>query len=597
MSENPDAMLAILGRGGSGLSEVTRLVSDLEKATSFTATTTFGLSGNVTIDLLGTYLRKQAVLHGQRADVRVGAFDDHLGNAKRFVADGCDAIIVLDLFDAFQPALEARLSGMGAAELAEQADRYRYELALMLQEAAGIKDVFVSRLHRLSPPPSGPPDPIDRAVALFDEVIVEEAARFKNVHLISTGAISAQLGWANAHNVRSYERFRAPFTPAFLDRIAAEVYEATRAFGSYYFKALVLDCDGTLWGGLLGDDLAGGIKVGPFTYPGSMFWRMQHEFLALQRQGVLLCLCSKNDAPDVDAVLASHPDMVLRGEHFVAKRVNWDDKVANLQSLAGELGIGLESMVFVDDSAFECEGVRSRLPMVRTLQVPTDLSEYPQLSAELKRLFAVALQSGEGASKSEQYRSRRLAKEARQTYASQEDYLASLDMRVVIRHNDLESSSRIAELTQKSNQFNLTTRRYSVAQVESLIISEDADVFSIHVADKFGDAGLTGVLITGRDESDGIRVDVFLMSCRVLGRGVEFSFWEALRKWALGRGRRHVVASYLPTARNGQVCDFWDRLGLTLLSEDESGRREYRADLGSVRLGPPPAYIEVAHGF
>jgi FkbH-like protein len=597
VNESLDAMLAILERGGSGLSEVTRLVSQLEKSGSPTATTAFGLSGNVTLDLLGTYLRKQAVLLGQRADVQVGAFDDHLGNVKRFVADGCDAIVVLDLFDAFQPALEARVSEMGDDEIAAQADRYRQELALMMQEAAGIPDVFVSRLHRLSPPPSGPPDPIDRVVALFDEVTVEEAARFKNVHLISTSAISAQVGWANAHDIRSYERFRSPFTPAFLDRIASEVYDATRGFGSYYFKALVLDCDGTLWGGLLGDDLASGIKVGPFTYPGSMFWRMQHEFLTLQRQGVLLCLSSKNDAPDVDAVLASHPDMVLRAEHFVAKRVNWDDKVANLESLAGELGIGLDSMVFVDDSTFECESVRSRLPMVRTFQVPSDLSEYPQLITQLKRLFAVARQSGEGGSKSEQYRSRRLANEARQAFASQEEYLASLEMRVEIRRNDPASSSRIAELTQKSNQFNLTTRRYSVAQVESLMADDDVDVFSIHVADKFGDAGLTGVLITRRDGPDGLSVDAFLMSCRVLGRGVESSFWEVVRTWAVDQGRQRMTAEYLPTAKNSQTCDFWDSLGLTLVSEDESGRREYSANLASVRLGPPPAHIEVTHGF
>ena len=461
-----DASLASLEQRDLTLSEVTKLVSELEKSTPSTGTTTFGLSGNVTIDLLGTYLRKRAVIQGSRADVRSGAFGDHLGNVRRFVADGVDAIIVLDLFDAFLPAFEARIDGLGPDQLLAQADRYRSELAILLAEARGVKDVFIGGMHRLSLPGVTQPDAVDRAVAVFNDVIEEEAGRFANVHLISTASISAGLGSGAAHDDRSYERFRAPFTPAFLDEFAGEVYYATRGFGAYFYKALVLDCDGTLWGGILGEDQLSGIKLGPFGYPGSMYWRMQHEFLALQRHGVLLCLCSKNDAADVDEVLSSHPDMVLRDEHIVAKRVNWDDKVANLESLASDLNIGLDSMVFVDDSAFECEAVRGRLPMVRTLQVPTDLSEYPDLATDLRRLFAIGSEAGDGAAKTEQYRSRMLASDERQRFVDQQEYLESLGLKVTIRRNDADSAQRIAELTQKSNQFNLTTHRYSTSQID-----------------------------------------------------------------------------------------------------------------------------------
>ena len=593
MSESPHAMLAALEQEGLGLSQVAHLVSELERSVPSNGLTTFGLSGNITIDLLGTYLRKQAVLLGSRAEVRMGAFGDHVGNVKRFVADGVDAIILLDLFDAFLPAFEAQVSEMSADDVRAQAERYRSELALTLQEAQGIKDVFVARVHRMSPPGSGALDQIDRAVAVFDEVITEEAARSRNVHLISSGAISAQLGWADAHDMRSYQRFGAPFTPAFLDEFAAEIYYATRGFGAYFYKALVLDCDGTLWGGILGEDLAAGIKLGPFTNPGSMYWRVQHEFLSLQRRGVLLCLCSKNDAADVDLVLATHPEMVLREEDIVAKRVNWEDKVANLESLVAELNIGLDSMVFLDDSPFECDSVRSRLPMVKTLQVPADLSKYPHLIAYIKRLFAVAVQSIDGASKTEQYKVRSRSIDDRQRYANQDEYLASLGMKVTIRGNDKASSSRIAELTQKSNQFNLTTRRYTVSEIDELMHSDDADVYSIHVADKFGDAGLTGVVITRLAEPDGMLVDTFLMSCRVLGRGVELSFWSALGQHALRAGRRNLVAEYRPTTKNAQVRDFWDRLGLELVAEDTTGRRAYRSDLSTPGLLLPPPHIEV----
>jgi hypothetical protein len=264
MSETVPAMLASLEAGGAGLSDVTRLVAELERSIPPTGATRIGLSGNVTIDLLGTYLRKHAVLHARRAEVRMGDFGDHLGNIERFVEAGVDAIVLLDLFDAFAPAFEARITELGADGVRAQAERYRGELALAFEKARGIRDVFVALAHRMSPPAAGGPDEVDRAVALFEQVVTEEAARHLNVHLISAGAISARLGWLGAHDMRSYQRFRAPFTPAFLDEVAAEVYYATRAFGSYFYKALVLDCDGTLWGGILGEDLAEGIKLGPY---------------------------------------------------------------------------------------------------------------------------------------------------------------------------------------------------------------------------------------------------------------------------------------------------------------------------------------------
>jgi FkbH-like protein len=557
---------------------------------------TLSLSGNVTVELLGTYLRKHALLHGQRAQIQVGNHGDHLGNAKRFGTDGSDALILLDLFDAFLPAFESRIPLLGQDVVAANAERFRSELALTLSEAQGIKHVFVSLVHRLSlPNPGCAADEVDEAVAAFNHAITDEAAHFENVHLISTGALSAQLGWGNAHDLHSYQRFRAPFTPAFLDRFAEQVYRLTRGFGSYFYKALVLDGDNTLWGGILGEDLADGIKLGPYGYPGSLYWQVQHDFLSLQRRGVLLGLCSKNNPADVDEVLASHPHMVLRDEHFIAKRVNWDDKATNLASIAKDLNIGLESIVFVDDSSFECEAVRNQLPTVQTLQVPAKLFEYPGLVRRIKELFALDSIPTEGPIKTDQYRLLSLASQERTRHATQADYLASLDLKVTVQRNDRASAGRIAELTQKSNQFNLTTRRYTVSEVSSLIDSEDADVYSIHVADKFGDSGLTGVVIVRYVSPETAAVDTFLLSCRVLGRGVEASFWGQVMAAARARRCRSFITEYLPTAKNAQVRDFWDRLGLELVTEDPSGVRRYTADLATVQITPRPEHVKVVH--
>jgi FkbH-like protein len=593
---HPDtSALADLERAGSELSEVTRLVSALEEGSQAERTLAFGISGNVTIDLLGTYLRKQAVLHGHRARVVVGGFDDPLGSAKQFVDEAVDAVILLNLADAILPAFETRIPTLGSAAIESLVESLRSQLALTLAEIRDVKHVFVSLVHRLTAPVAGrAEDEVDEAIALINEAIAAETDRFANVRVISTGAIAAQLGWDRAHDWRSYERFRAPFTPAFMDLLALEVYRSTRGFGSYFYKALVLDCDNTLWGGVLGEDLADGLKLGPHGYPGSVFWRVQQEFLALQQSGVLLCLCTKNNAAEIDSLLATHPDMVLRDEHFAAKAVNWDDKPANLVRIAEELNIGLDSLVFIDDSPFECEAVRSQLPVVRTIQVPTSLFEYPALAAGLKDLFQVSEISAESTSKTEQYRVVAEASRERARHATEAEFLASLGLTVTVHRNDPTAAPRVSELTQKSNQFNVTTRRYTVADMVAFMDSSDVDVYSVHVSDKFGDSGLTGVLVLRYDPSGTATIETFLLSCRVLGRGVETSVWAQPLETARARGCATLVADYLPTAKNGQVRELWDRLGLHLVSDDADGHRRYRADLATFSI-PAAPHIEVVH--
>jgi FkbH-like protein len=595
VTDSGKAALERLAKHHLELSEVTRLVAELEKSMASGRVVTFGISANFTVDLLATFLRKHAILHGFFAKICIGNFDDHLGNASRFASEEVDALVIANFFDAIMPAFEARVPLREAEVLSALSERFRNELRLVLGATSKIKHVFVTLLHRWHKPPAVCQDrALDVTIALFNDIIVEESARHENAHTIDSGAIASRLGWPKAHDLRSYRRFRAPFTPLFLDGIADQIYLQTRGFGAYYYKALVLDCDNTLWGGVIGEDLASGIRIGPYGDPGSLFWEVQHELLALQHRGVLLCLCTKNEPSDIDAVLASHPNMVLRDEHFVMKCANWDDKVTNLQRIATELNIGLDALVFLDDSPFECEAVRGQLPMVKTMQVPHNLSEYPGLIARIKDLFPEQGTSPESAAKTKQYRLRARAAEQRAEFATQEEYLASLRLRVTVRRNELASVARIAELTQKSNQFNLTTRRHTDREIRSFMESNDAAVYSIHVADKFGDAGLTGVVVVNFDRP--ARVDTFLLSCRVLGRGIETSFWNAILDDARARGCRNVTAEYLPTAKNAQVEDFWSRLGLEIVSRHPSGRREYIGDLLTLRISSP-SHLEVHHDF
>jgi FkbH-like protein len=587
--------LADLERAGSELSEVTRLVTVLERTVDTERTLTLGIAGNVTTDLLEIYLRKQALLHGHRARVLVGGFDDPIGSAKYFVREGAKAVIFLNLADALLPAFEARIPTLAADVIDALLQNLRSQLSLALTETRDVRHVFVSLVHRLVMPAiSHADDPVDAVLSRINEVIRLESERAPNVRVIATGDIAAQVGWERAHDWRSYERFRAPFTPAFMDRLALDVYRSTRGFGTYFYKALALDCDNTLWGGILGEDLADGIKLGPHGYPGDVFWRVQHELLALQQKGVLLCLCTKNNAADVDALLASHPEMVLRDEHFAAKAVNWDSKAANLRRLAEQLNIGLDSFVFLDDSPFECEAVRGQLPMVRTIQVPDPLSAYPAVAAELRDLFMVADVTSDSASKTAQYRLLSETNLERARHASEAEFLASLGLTVTVRRNDQASAARVSELTLKSNQFNLTTRRYTVAEISSFMESHDTDVYSIHVADKFGDSGLTGVIIVRYGAAGTAAIDTVLLSCRVLGRGVETSVWMEPLEAARSRGCTALSAEYIPTPKNGQVRDLLDRLGFRLVSEQENGHRTYQTDLAAFSIAAAP-YIEVVN--
>jgi FkbH-like protein len=351
-----------------------------------------------------------------------------------------------------------------------------------------------------------------------------------------------------------------------MNELASRIAASSRGFGGYFYKILVLDCDNTLWGGVVGEELLNGIKLDPYEYPGNIYWSVQQEFAALESQGIILAIVSKNNPADVEEVFQKHPNMVLKDAHIAAKKINWTDKPSNLRALANDLNVGLESIIFLDDSSFECEAVRKQLPMVKTLQVPTNLSDYPNIVAEIKSLLLAGGLSTESKNKTEQYRQRAEAEELKVNFETQEEYLASLKIKVELMRNARASIGRISELSQKSNQFNLTTRRYTIAEIEQLIESGSYSVYSLVVGDKFGNAGLTGVAVM-RYENDLAIIENFFMSCRVIGRGIETSIWGHIVTDVIKRGCSKLSAVFIPSNKNEQVSGFYNSLGLQLTME------------------------------
>jgi FkbH-like protein len=583
---------AVLAADSSTLVQLLRAIETLEQEPQ-ERTVRVGVSSSATVDLLGVYLRRHGLLAATGIEVVPGTFDDPIGDIERFRDAGIGHVVLLPFFDGLLPAFEDRLATLapGAVDALEERLRSRYRLTL--EQAREMDTVFLGTFHRLGTPADiGGRDVVATVLERFNAVLREEAAAFAKVRLVDTEDVVRTVGRTAAFDARFYFRSRAPYTGAFLDELARRVTAGARGFGAHFHKVLVLDCDNTLWGGVVGEDSATGIQLGPHDHPGSVFWRVQHQIAALRHQGVLLCLCTKNNPDDVEEVLRRHPDMVLRPEDFAATKVNWDDKPANLRALAAELGVGLDSMVFLDDSPFECEAVRQQLPMVTTVQVPATLSVYPQVVQQVAELFLAGGVTAESRDKTEQYRRRAQAQELQAQSVDQEAYLASLQLTVELRRDVRADAARVSELSQKSNQFNLTTRRYSVAEIERLIDSPQHAVYSLVVGDTFGSAGLTGAAVL---RYDGVRahVESFFLSCRVLGRGVETAVWPQIVDDAVARGCSELRADFVPTAKNAQVADFYDRLGLRIAAEADDGSRSYRIEADDFDT-PPPAWIEMS---
>lgn len=572
----PAEVRGVLENRAAPLAQAVKAISAAERALGAAPEVAIGLSSSVTVDLLGLFLRREAALSGIRARIVAGGYDDPIGDMERFAREGVERVVLLPFFDNILPSFEAQLGTLSGEELdAKEAElRGRYQLAL--ERATGFKSVQVGLYHRFGAAAlSDGRDSTEAALTRFNAMLREEARRVFNVQLVDVGLSVDGVGRDAAFDRRFYFKAKAPYSTALLSNLAARLAVGTRSFGTRYYKALALDCDNTLWGGIVGEDLVGGIKLDPHEYPGNVYWRVQQAISGLEKRGLLLCLCTKNNPADVEEVFRSHQHMVLKEGQIAAKRVNWTDKVTNIEALAAELNLGLDSFIFLEDSPVEAESIRARLPMVKTVQVPANLSDYPAAIEEIERLFLGAGTSAESASKTEQYRIRSAVAEAKASFRSHEEYLASLQLEAEIHVDRAAEAPRISELSLKSNQFNLTTRRYSVAEVLALMEAEDTEVISVTIRNKFGDSGLTGILVL-RFADKTARIDNFLMSCRVLGQGIEFSLWTAVLERCRARAER-IEAEFLPTAKNAQVRDFYDRLGLTLVADEGGARRYSRA--------------------
>jgi len=396
---------------------------------------------------------------------------------------------------------------------------------------------------------------------------IRQLADETGVDILALDARATQDGIANWHDPVLWHRAKIEIAPPMAPLYGDLVARIVAAQRGRSYKCLVLDLDNTLWGGVIGDDGVEGIVLGQGSAAGEAFIAFQDYAQRLSERGIILAVCSKNDEKIALAPFADHPDMVLKRSSFASFVANWSDKAANLRAIAAEINIGLDALVFADDNPFERNLVRRELPMVAVPELPEDAAFYAQCIADGGYFESVRM-TAEDFSRAGQYQANAERESARQT-TDLPTYLKSLEMQMQATPFDSVGQARITQLINKTNQFNLTTRRYAERDVEAAMADKDAVTFQIRLADKYGDNGMIAIVIAKPSQSAGeLTIDTWLMSCRVLGRQVEHATLNLLVDEARRRGYRAVIGEFRPTEKNGLVRDHYAKLGF---QEDGTG--------------------------
>lgn len=406
------------------------------------------------------------------------------------------------------------------------------------------------------------------AISLLNRTLSAAVREVRGAYILDYESLLARHGSLAWHDEAKWLTVRLPISAAHLSYMAEEWLRFLHPLSGKLAKALVLDLDNTLWGGIVGEDGINGIKVG-MEYPGAAFQALQRVILDLYHRGILLAICSKNNPDDAMAVLEKHPGMLLRPQHFAAMRINWADKPQNLREIARELNIGIDSLALLDDNPVERRHVRLAIPEMTVIELPPDPMGYARTLRQCPVFERLTL-SAEDRERPKYYVAEKQRMEFEQSSGSREDFLRGLRQQAEVACVSAATLPRVAQLTQKTNQFNLTTRRYSEQQISELASRPDWEVLSIRVKDRFADNGLIGVAIT-HDNGIACEIDTFLLSCRVIGRSVETALLAFLAERARSRGKRELAGWFLPTKKNAPAKDFYSAHGFRVAEESDRG--------------------------
>ena len=383
-----------------------------------------------------------------------------------------------------------------------------------------------------------------------------------NLNLINVNDVFLSDGLEQCIDKKFYYNFKALYTHKFLYTYVQKIIPFILSLKGKSKKVIIFDCDNTLWHGLVGENDYKKIEMGTETTTGKIYNDVQNIILAMKSRGIIVGICSKNNEIDVLNILDEHPQMLIKKKDLSSIKVNWKSKDKNLIQISEELNIGLDSIVFVDDSKHEIDLINNMLPEVTTLKVPKDIYNYPNELMNLQSIFFNNSLTDEDKNKTELYNDQKTRQGASKKFTNISDYLLSLETKLEIDINNLDNLERLTQLTQKTNQFNLTTKRYSKIEIKDKIKDNNFLLFSLNVSDKFGIIGLTGLAIIKLDVKKKIaEIDSFLLSCRIIGREIENYFINSIIVKLKSIKYDKCKATYIKTKKNEIVSDFYDKNG------------------------------------
>jgi FkbH-like protein len=470
-------------------------------------------------------------------------------------------VVLIRLEDWWRGPREPQSSDTGIEGVREQVERNADDLLEAMKFAAGSSGV--PHLLCFCRPSARIQD--DEAVAGFFERIETKITESLNVvsgiYVVTSAECDALYPVAEFEDQRANEISHVPYAREFFNGLGTMIARRFYRIHTPPHKIIVLDCDNTLWQGVCGEDGALGVKVGPG-------YRSLHKFAMAQRDaGMLLCLCSKNNEGDVWAVFEKNPELILKREHFVSSRINWQPKSENLRSLSAELQLGLDSFIFLDDSGVECAEVEARCPEVLTLQVPERETDFKKFLTHVWAFDHLKV-TEEDRERHDLYAQNAGRKQLLAQSLRLDDFLAGLELQVEFLPMTKAELPRVAQLTQRTNQFNFTGVRRSENEVAQLCSAGNAECQVVRLRDRFGDYGLVGAMIFTRRAGQ-LDVDTMLLSCRALGRRVEHRMLSHLGRIAMEEGRAMVSFNFVPTPKNQPAQGFLESLGANIPSGNE----------------------------
>ena len=550
-----------------------------------------------TIEPLVPLLRADALMHGIDLAVHIGALNayprevhDPASGVYKFQPSViCLAVQTRDVL----PELWNNQVELGSPAFDSLVDRTRSEFQGLVNAVRSHSQAYVV-LNTFDLPPFPSAGILDsqknisqaEALRTLNREIVRICSEHHGVYVFDYDAAVACFGRLGWYDEAKWLSIRMPFRADALAHLAAEYMRVLLPLAGRVSKALAVDLDNTLWGGIVGEDGPDGIKLGP-DYPGNAFVEFQRALLDLHQRGVILAVCSKNNPGDALEVLSRHPAMLLRPHHFAATRINWNNKAQNLSEIAAELNIDTSALAFVDDDPKERGEIRALMPEVRVIDLPTDPAGYA-FALRSAPVFERLAVSAEDKLRGAHYLAERKRVEMKTSSASLEDYYRSLGIKVEFREAGAAALARVTQLTQKTNQFNLTTKRYGEQQIAGFAAQESCKVYALSASDRLGEYGLVGVAIVSQ-EAETCELDTFLMSCRAMGRGIETAFLAHIAAECARRGARRLRGWFLPTAKNVPASGFYPSHHFRLVRE-ENGARLFEYDLS--RKMEWPGWIE-----